>query len=196
MNKILRISLALALSSLGVFATFSPAQAHSDELKTSPEAGSTVEAGLIPVELQFGEPLMVMADSAASNEIIVVNAAGEPVAMSKCSEAKDSTLSATAMIADAGTYTVNWRAVSEDGHPVEGTFDFKVENTTGYTAETMAVACATPMPLIAPAPAEDMARNAITDDASAQWPIFASIAFVVLAGGVGAAVMVRAKRRK
>lgn len=193
MNKILRISLALALSSLGVFATFSPAQAHSDELKTSPEAGSTVEAGLIPVELQFGEPLMVMADSAASNEIIVVNAAGEPVAMSKCSEAKDSTLSATAMIADAGTYTVNWRAVSEDGHPVEGTFDFKVENTTGYTAETMAVACATPMPLIAPAPE---ARDANTDDASAQWPIFASIAFVVLAGGVGAAVMVRAKRRK
>ena len=39
---------------------------------------------------------------------------------------------------------VTWRTVSGDGHPVSGSFDFKLVNTTDYDAATDAVdACVT-----------------------------------------------------
>jgi len=39
-----------------------------------------------------------------------------------------------------GTYNVTWRTVADDGHPVEGTFQFSVVNNNNYVA-TPVVAC-------------------------------------------------------
>lgn len=135
MKKFLVSITTIALTSLGLFGAVLPAQAHSDEVSSTPAAGSTVEAGAIPVELQFAEPLMVMDDATVGHEIVITDENGTEVSMSACATASAETLTATAMIDKAGEYNAYWRTVSEDGHPVEGNFKFTVTNTTGYVVD-------------------------------------------------------------
>mgnify|MGYP000308272712 FL=1 len=137
MKRILTAVAALSLSLAAVIGVSGPALAHSDELKTSPAAGSTVEAGRIPVTLTFGEELLTGNDS-ISHEVVITNEAGE-IIPALCATADGFDLSTAAAIDQPGTYTVTWRTVSADGHPVDGTFNFKVENNTDYDAATDAV---------------------------------------------------------
>lgn len=137
MKRILTAVAALSLSLGAVIGVSGPALAHSDELKTSPTAGSTVEAGRIPVTLTFGEELLT-GDDSISHEVVITNEAGE-IIPALCATADGFDLSTAAAIDQPGTYTVTWRTVSADGHPVDGTFNFKVENNTDYDAATDAV---------------------------------------------------------
>ena len=127
----------LSLSLAAIIGVSSPALAHSDELKTSPEQGSTVEAGRIPITLTFGEELLT-GDDSISHEVVVTNEAGELIP-ALCASAEGFDLSTAAAIDQPGKYTVTWRTVSGDGHPVDGAFDFIVVNNTDYDAATDAV---------------------------------------------------------
>lgn len=137
MKRILSSLATLSLSVAAIIGVSSPALAHSDELKTSPEQGSTVEAGRIPITLTFGEELLT-GDESISHEVVVANEAGELIP-ALCASAEGFDLSTAAAIDQPGKYTVTWRTVSADGHPVDGTFDFNVVNNTDYDAATDAV---------------------------------------------------------
>ena len=137
MKRILTAVATLSLSLAAVIGVSGPALAHSDELKTSPAAGSTVEAGRIPVTLTFGEELLT-GDDSISHEVVITNEAGE-IIPALCATADGFDLSTAAAIDQPGTYTVTWRTISADGHTVDGTFNFKVENNTDYDAATDAV---------------------------------------------------------
>ena len=137
MKRILSSLATLSLSVAAIIGVSSPALAHSDELKTSPEQGSTVEAGRIPITLTFGEELLT-GDESISHEVVVANEAGELIP-ALCANAEGFDLSTAAAIDQPGKYTVTWRTVSADGHPVDGTFDFNVVNNTDYDAATDAV---------------------------------------------------------
>ncbi|MEY4494161.1 MAG: hypothetical protein RL570_276 [Actinomycetota bacterium] len=137
MKRILSSLATLSLSLAAIIGVSSPALAHSDELKTSPEQGSTVEAGRIPITLTFGEELLT-GDESISHEVVVANEAGELIP-ALCASAEGFDLSTAAAIDQPGKYTVTWRTVSADGHPVDGTFDFNVVNNTDYDAATDAV---------------------------------------------------------
>jgi methionine-rich copper-binding protein CopC len=132
MKKILSFIATLSLSLAAIIGAASPASAHNDELKTSPAQGETVEAGRIPITLTFGEELLT-GDDSISHEVIVTNAAGE-IVPALCASAEGFDLSTASAIDQPGKYTVTWRTVSADGHPVDGTFDFTVENNTDYDA--------------------------------------------------------------
>ncbi len=137
MKRILSSLATLSLSLAAIIGVSSPALAHGDELKTSPEQGSTVEAGRIPITLTFGEELLT-GDESISHEVVVANEAGELIP-ALCASAEGFDLSTAAAIDQPGKYTVTWRTVSADGHPVDGTFDFNVVNNTDYDAATDAV---------------------------------------------------------
>lgn len=137
MNRIFSSAAALSLSLAAIIGVSSPAMAHSDELKTSPEQGSTVEAGRIPITMTFAEELLT-GDESISHEIVVVNEAGAMIP-ALCASAEGFDLSSAAAIDQPGKYSVTWRTVSADGHPVDGTFDFTVVNNTDYDAATDAV---------------------------------------------------------
>jgi copper resistance protein C len=137
MKRILNSIAALSLSLTAIIGVSSPALAHSDELKTSPEQGSTVEAGRIPIILTFAEELLT-GDDSISHEVVVANEAGALIP-ALCASAEGFNLSTAAAIDEPGKYTVTWRTVSEDGHPVDGTFDFSVVNNTDYGAASDAV---------------------------------------------------------
>ncbi len=125
------IALALGLNLVPASVAF----AHSDLQSTSPLAGETVEAGRIDVTLKFNEELLTGEGSGAVISV-VGPFEGESIEHSDgCVDAIRGSLVIEGVSLDqAGTYEVNWRVVSADGHPIEGVYDFTVVNTTGYEA--------------------------------------------------------------
>ena len=137
MKRILSISAALSLALAALFASSVPAFAHTDEMTTSPEAGSTVEAGRIPITMTFGEELLV-GDDSISHEVVVTNSEGA-IMPALCASSEGFDLSTAAALDQPGEYTVTWRTVSADGHPTSGDFKFNLVNTTEYDAASDAV---------------------------------------------------------
>ena len=125
----------------------SAAQAHDDVISVQPESGSSVEAGIIDLNVTFNEEVLNTSDGSGF-EIIVANASGDLQTVG-CISPMGNSLSARAALANAGEYTVSWRSVSADGHPIEGSYKFTVSNTAEVDADLINNC---PRLLIAPAP--------------------------------------------
>jgi methionine-rich copper-binding protein CopC len=141
-----RLNVAAVAIALGFGLNLVPASAafaHSDLQSTSPLAGETVEAGRIDVTLKFNEEILTGEGSGA---VISVTGPfeGESIEHSDgCVDAIRGSLVVEGVSLDQpGTYEVNWRVVSADGHPIEGVYEFNVVNTTGYEAAGVGL-CAT-----------------------------------------------------
>ena len=135
LNTFTRTLVALALGFGLNLAPESAALAHSDLQSTSPLAGETVEAGRIDVTLKFNEDVLTGEGSGAVISVIGPVEGDATEHSDGCVDAIRGSLVIEGVSLDQpGTYEVNWRAVSADGHPIEGTYEFIVENTTGYEA--------------------------------------------------------------
>ena len=108
------------------------ASAHDELVDQSPQSGQVLEAGVIEIELTFSSDLLALAGGSGS-EIIVLDSDGTPM-NNGCSVVSANVALAKADIDQPGKYQVGWRAVSSDGHPISGTFEFEVVNTAGYVA--------------------------------------------------------------
>jgi methionine-rich copper-binding protein CopC len=201
MKRILTAAATLSLSVAAIIGVSGPALAHSELIETSPAAGATVDAGRIPITLIFGEELLTGDDSIA-HQVVITNEAGERVP-ALCASADGFELSTAAAIDQPGKYTVAWRTVSADGHPVDGTFEFKVVNNTDYDAGADPVnACteatasegmvvATPLAVDTPL----MARDAQSSD-SVPGALFIGTGFVVVVVVIAIATRKTLKARK
>lgn len=132
MKRIFSISATLSLAVAALLGGSVSASAHSDELITSPEANSTIDAGRIPITLTFGEELLV-GDESISHEVVITGEDGA-IVPALCASAEGFDLSTAAAIDQPGEYTVTWRTVSADGHPTSGDFKFNVVNNNDYDA--------------------------------------------------------------
>ena len=100
-----------------------PALAHANLVEASPPQGSEVTKAPERVELRFSEPVDAEFDP------LVVRAAGG--ARVDAHDARVDPKDARVVLADLerapeGSYTVEWRVTSIDGHVVEGRYDFAV----------------------------------------------------------------------
>lgn len=198
MKKILTLGAIITAISANLF--FSPAAfAHDEVTATYPAAGETVEAGQVSVSVTFNEDVMSSPDNSGF-EIKVSDAKGvaQPAG---CLMAGGNTVSVISSLAADGDYTVDWRSVSNDGHPNEGTFKFTVANTSGYEQEAVdALAC--PMLMDAQPTAlaytmDDMKRDATGNDSDNSPLVGLGIGagFIVL-GGIATAVTVKVRERR
>jgi hypothetical protein len=90
--------------------------------------------------------------------------------------------------APAGKYTVAWRVVSSDSHPIEGTFAFTATSgAAGSTAAVPVPTAGTPRPGVTPAPEK-------VPDASEPFP-WSVVVFAVVALGLLVTLGVLARRR-
>lgn len=116
-----RICVTLAAALLFFGSTISPAFAHDSLVGTEPSDGAVVRA-------PGGVVLTFAADQLAVGAVVVVIgpdgqgwADGNPVVSGpRVTQPLKADL-------PGGSYEVNWRSVSGDGHPVEGAFRFEVE---------------------------------------------------------------------
>lgn len=115
----MRESLTL-LAALLLYTT--TAFAHSTLRSTVPADGQVLDSVPATVDIGFAEPARLMkvemthTTGDVSETIRVAIPTREPV--------NDIALSPA--LAGAGDYSVNWRALSEDGHVITGTFSFSV----------------------------------------------------------------------
>ncbi|WP_242908206.1 copper resistance CopC family protein [Actinomadura terrae] len=132
---IARFAAAVAAAGLVTALGTAPAAAHTT-LKSATPAPNSTGAAPSKIVLTYADPVMVP-------QIVLTDGAGKRHAAGKA-EAVDNTV--TVPVTESlpgGRYTVGWRVVATDGHPVTGTYRFTVQGAGG-TGSGGAVASAEP----------------------------------------------------
>lgn len=137
----------LAAALLGAVA---PASAHDAAESTSPASGATVAAPPEQVSVTFNKnPL------ALGSQILVNDAAGTNWSDGAVEIVDNVASQKLKAGAPAGAYTVVWRVVSSDSHPIEGSFTFTATaGAAGSTAAAAVPTMGTAQPGITPAPSQ------------------------------------------
>lgn len=164
-----RLALALLLAMAAVLAfPATGAMAHADLLLSSPDDGARLAAVPDRVELTFSEDLLP--------ETVVVSvedSSGMVIRVLELEVDGSDVIVTWPPGLSGADYTVNYRVVSQDGHPVSGSLAFTVDAPP--TAASVAPA--------APAPSADAADLVAADTGSA-----APMAAIAAGLGVGIAV--------
>jgi methionine-rich copper-binding protein CopC len=114
------IPFALLLAALLGYADL--ALAHSEVVRTSPQANANLQSAPRDVSILFNAKV-----EAARDAITVEDAAGARVDQGDTRvEGNGRVIRASLKPLTSGTYTVRWRVKSSDTHTVEGTFSFRV----------------------------------------------------------------------
>jgi len=124
----LRALLAVALL---VTAAATPAAAHTDLVSTDPADGKVLSAPPERLTMRFGEDIL---DGGA--RVVAQDQSGGKVDLGPEQVNGPELTAAWPGTAAEGTYTVAWRAVSDDGHPLEGRFAFTVKGATATVPVT------------------------------------------------------------
>ena len=160
-----------------------PASAHDAAASTSPATGATVAAPPEQVSVTFNKnPL------ALGSQILVNDAAGTNWADGGVEIVDNVASQKLKAGAPAGAYTVLWRVVSSDSHPIEGSFTFTATAAAaGSTAAAAVPTMGTPQPGITQAPAQP--------SSSAEPFPWSIVIFVGTAVGIVVVLGLMAKRR-
>ncbi|RKO21790.1 copper resistance protein CopC [Pseudarthrobacter phenanthrenivorans] len=188
-----RVGTTAALTASLALAAFfgaAPAQAHDALASTSPTDGQTITTNPGKVSITLTNPPNT---GIPGSNVLTVTAPDGHVISSGEVTVEGATLSTAAEIDHDGKHTVQWRAVSADGHPIEGTFSFTYTPEAAASAAPSAAtpsATATAATSAAAAPAPSAAATEAATDPAAQtepanpagWVIGAVVLLAALAG--------------
>ena len=102
-----------------------PVGAHAALVSMTPEADSTVETAPSEIVLEFNEGI-----SATSDAVRVFDPSGRELGGVEVSGTDDSITASLPEFDTDGSYTVDWKAVSADGHPIRGAYLFHLRTAT------------------------------------------------------------------
>jgi len=126
-----RASALVAAVALCVLVTVAPASAHAELVSSNPTDGATLPSLPAEVVLTFDENVGTPA------YVSVTDADGTSVASGEAAIDGATVTQRLSTTAAAGTYSLAYRVVSDDGHPVTGTLGFTVTgDTTSPAPET------------------------------------------------------------
>ncbi len=113
-----RILAAVAVGVLVAIGAATPAWAHSRLLRTDPADGATLTRPVATVTLTFNERVR------GRFSTVVVTGPGDISYSRGAVQVVDTDVQQRVYPLRSGNYRVAWRAVSADGHPVQGEFGF------------------------------------------------------------------------
>ncbi|MBC6465312.1 copper resistance CopC family protein [Actinomadura alba] len=157
---------AIVLASAALFVA--PASAHTKLIKSTPERGASVEA-LTEITLVFSENV-----NPSIAKVQLRDAAGGQRGSAKAPRVEGATVTQSAAPDLApGDYTIAYRVVSADGHPVTGEVPFTL---TGAAKTQETAAAAASVAPTAAATADPVADTPVTPKAekssgSSAWPV-------------------------
>jgi methionine-rich copper-binding protein CopC len=176
-----------------------PAQAHDTLLESDPADGATLETSPEAITLTYSadilevSPLVRITDESGEQLAEITPTVDGPVVTAALEEPLP-----------AGTHTIQWRVVSSDGHPIEGSFTVTVEQDAAAEGEGEGAASEEPTAEESAAeeataeesPAEESAPTAAEDTAgeesgSAMTPILIVLGVVVVGAVVAVLLIVR-----
>ena len=131
MSKVVSILVGLLLISVSFISGAIPASAHADLTGTSPVDGAVLESEPESLTLSFNSRIL---DGMA--EIAVTNSLDELVTGVVAESASTTVTALWPADLPGDTYVVAYRIVSEDGHPITGTFSFSYPDSQTVTAES------------------------------------------------------------
>jgi hypothetical protein len=177
-----RAAAATAAALAGVLLTALPAEAHTTLTGAVPGKGSTV-ASPAQVVLTFTDPVRFP-------QVAVLDAGHGHHEAGRSRAVGNRVTQQIAGVLAPGTYTVGWRVVADDGHPVAGDYTFTVKGpaSTGPTPSTSAPT-ADPATRPATPPAAQPAER--TSGSGWRW---VGLAVLVAAAAAGGFALVRRRR--
>lgn len=152
-----RAAAALCAALAVLLVPAAPAWAHNALRESTPSKGSQLALPPNQVELVFAERL-----DPKFTTVAVTSTEGATVTTGKPTVAGTRATQPLAATLAAGSYTVAYRVVSVDGHPVQGSFTFTI------AAATRGASTPSTAPTSAPAPAATSAADSQSPDAAAQ----------------------------
>ena len=140
---------AIALA-VGVTLAVAPtvgANAHDYLVSSTPTNEAVVTDALTTVSVTFNDVIIDLSGIGAQNLVYVTGPGDAKLHYETgCASVLGRDISAPVALGEPGIYTVSWRIVSSDGHPVtsEITFDYEPSSTSGaiVSAGTATSACA------------------------------------------------------
>ncbi|WP_346958510.1 copper resistance CopC family protein [uncultured Arthrobacter sp.] len=187
LGLITAVAVLLGIALLGA----APALAHDAVESTSPAAGATLPTPPASVSLTLtNKPLAI------GTQIKVSDAAGTNWADGAVEIVDNVASQKLKTGAPAGSFTVQWRVASADGHPIEGTFTFTAAAAAGAGSTAVGTAPASgSVPTLGTAqPGTTVAPSSPAPDASQPFP-WSIVLFVAVAVGILVALGLMAKRR-
>ena len=155
----IRQSLAVVFASLGIaLAAAAPAFGHAAVIETVPSNRSDV-SDITEVSVTANEEMLDIGDN-GTGFVFTVRDAADHFYGDGCVTVDGDTASMPLVLTEAGRYRVSYRIVSNDGHPIEGSYSFRF---AGINSDETAPAFAErprcgvpqePIAAIEPAPAE------------------------------------------
>ncbi len=118
MKRLLALTLVLISFAL-------PAYSHSVLISATPSENSVLSEFPTEISLTFNESLLKIG-SENPNEVTVTDSSG--AVLTGATVVNGPTISAPLEINGNGTYNVNYRVVSADGHVIKGDYTFNVES--------------------------------------------------------------------
>lgn len=206
-----RVAFALAaaaptLASAGVLATLpaTSASAHDYLLSSTPAAGSTISQPIASVSLTFND-LVLDFNKDGSSAIVQVTGpdSGTSHFETGCAAIASRTITAPVELGASGEYTITWRMVSADGHPVSDRITFHYLAPAGSTPApgiATGTACAAANSSLDSSAADPAASPAASStstpgDSGTGLIIAGGVAVVVLALAAVVWILVAARRR-
>ena len=179
----LLIAVLAAVTCAALLFAAGPASAHDAAEASSPSDGATVATPPAEVSITFNQ-----APLGLGSQVRVSDPAGTDWADGKVEIVDNVATQKLRESAPAGKYTVQWRVVSSDSHPIEGTFSFTATaGAAGSTAAAPVPTVGTPQPGLTPAPEK-------APDASEPFP-WSLVVFAAVALGLLVALGIMARRR-
>ncbi|MFI7589147.1 copper resistance protein CopC [Spongisporangium articulatum] len=179
--RLVRLLLAAGLA-VGTLLVGAPtASAHATLLGTTPATGSTVAKVPAQVTLHFNQPVLGIGAT-----VLVVGPEGDEE-LGKPALVDTDVTEAIRPGAPAGSYSVEWRVTSNDGHPIGGSFFFTATKAGGGDGTAARAPAGQPEPAGSSVAAPQVS-TAGESGGLPRWALWALIAVGVL-GVVGAAVV-------
>ena len=182
----LRLLAATVAACVALLLGAAPAFAHTRLEGSNPADKSNVDSAPESVSLSFNEDI-----SAEFASVSVVGPDGTNYATGQVSAAGGQVSTAVSPLGPAGAYTIGYRVVSDDGHPVQGKVSFTLTAPgPGAAAATPAPAAAEPTAAPAPASAApattavDPQASTRPDEGAPIWPWLVGAVILVAAGAV------------
>ncbi|TDD67467.1 copper resistance protein CopC [Actinomadura darangshiensis] len=158
----LRAAAGVAAVAAALALTAAPASAHTTLTAANPAKDSAVAA---PSQI-----VLTYADPVRLPRVVVTDGSRKPY-QAGTAQAVDNKVTQAVGALPNGKYTVGWRVVASDGHPVEGSYTFTVKGSSGAAQPA--------------APAPSATKAASSEGGSSGW-LWIGLIVLVLAIAAGA----------
>lgn len=160
------------------------AQAHSALVGSTPSADAALDAAPVSVELVFNQEIQT-----SFANVTVSTADGTQVGAGDPSVQGERVSLSTTPQMPSGTYTVGYRVISEDGHPITGSYTFTLNVAPNAAAPSPAGA----LPSVTVAPSAATGETGADDGSPLLLPILGGA--VALLFVVGMVIVLRGEKR-